>query len=87
MALLSLVLLLSGCGLPDCRAYCAAEADCLAEEVERYDATWRDWTGFADREAFEEACFEVFDESRRSGGERDDLQGVCREELRDPCGG
>lgn len=82
-----LVFLLSGCGLGDCREFCAVEADCVEDELQAYDATWRAWTGFDDRDAFEEACFGEFADSRDEGGERDDLNAVCREELRRPCGG
>lgn len=75
----------SGCGLSACEELCTRNGGCLDEEVAAFDSSWEEWTGFADRSAYESECFAVFDDARESGARRHDLQKTCRAELSAPC--
>ena len=85
MVSVPLVLWWLGCGLPRCDELCAVKADCVEEELRAYDATWPEFTGFDDREAYEEACYEVFTDGREEGADRGAQQQVCRAELEQGC--
>lgn len=75
----------TGCGLSKCEELCARNADCIEDELASFDASWADWTGFADRTAYEDECFGVFEDSEAGGSDRGDLQDTCRAELASPC--
>ena len=76
----------AGCGLSKCRELCVQNADCVEQEVATFETTWEEWTGFADRSAYETACFGVFEDSLGSGAERGELRDTCKAELADDCG-
>lgn len=75
-----------GCVLPKCDALCQRQADCVEQTLSENGASWEEWTGFADRDAYVEACFGVFTDSRDAGAGRRELQRTCKAELgRDTC--
>jgi hypothetical protein len=72
--------------LPKCDKLCQRQADCVAQTIAENGATWEEWTGFADRDAYVQGCFEVFEASRDAGSTRGELQRTCRAELKkDSC--
>jgi hypothetical protein len=81
------LLWLLSCVLPACRDLCAAKADCLEAEMLEFGADWPSWTGFADRDAYEAACFEVFEAGLDEGASRRDQRRICRAEDEAVCGG
>lgn len=80
-----IALLLLGCNLPACARLCEAKADCLDAEIRRYDTSWPEWTGFASREEYEAACFQVFDEGPDQGATRREVRRVCKAEIEAAC--
>jgi hypothetical protein len=81
-----LLIVLAGCGLPRCEELCATQAGCVQDEIDAQGSTWSEWTGFADRGAFEDGCLAVFEDSLDQGAPRDTLQDTCRDALdADPC--
>lgn len=67
--------------LPACAALCDAQADGIDADVGAAGATWQEWTGFDDREAWTDACHETFTDSLDDGGDRGGLRRLCRSEL------
>lgn len=70
-----MLLLLLACGYPHCQELCEAQADCIEADLSTYDASWSEWTGRADRDAWVSACYDAFAVS-----EDDEVDDVCREE-------
>jgi hypothetical protein len=73
----------AGCGLSECEALCNRNADCIEVELADFGSTWPEWTGYADRGAYEAACMAVFEDSREGGAGRSRLQRTCAAELDD----
>jgi hypothetical protein len=85
-ALLLLASGLPGCGLPQCEALCARNATCTEQEIEEFDSSWEEFTGFPDRQAYEASCMQKFEESHEQGSSRGELERTCHQELEeDPC--
>jgi hypothetical protein len=78
---------LSGCGLPQCEALCSRNATCTEQEIEELGSSWEEFTGYADREAYEASCMAKFEESHEQGSSYGELERTCHQELEeDPCG-
>ncbi len=81
LALLGLL----ACGMPDCEDFCARRTACVADTVAQAGSTWEAWTGFADAEAYEAACFAPFADSVEAGASRGEVERLCVAEAADLC--
>lgn len=60
---------LGGCAqsLEVCVVLCEVKGACLEEEIDAFDSDWEDWTGYDDRDDYEDACLDVFIEASAVG--------------------
>lgn len=73
-----MLLALLGCvRLPHCDALCEAQADCIEADLSAYGASWSEWTGRSDREAWVSACYAEFEASPDANGTDE----VCEDEA------
>ena len=87
LLLIAVGLQVPGCGIHECKQYCEIQAECMANDADDAGESFSDWTGYADEDAFTEACFAEFDQSRDEGGPgaRHDLNRLCHAEQDNGC--